>query len=74
MVNAYYFSTGYGKYRILAGALHTALHTLGELLESETKGRMTWKKIGKYNFHIILDCITKKEDFIKGYQGERKIA
>ena len=67
MVKAYYFSTGYGKYRIVCGSLHTALHSLGEKLEAKTQGRMSWKANGKYNFHISLDYITKKEEMMKGY-------
>lgn len=55
MLKWYHFITGYGKRTIQAGTFHTALHRLGE--ELETVG-LTWKKTGKYNFHIVLDHIS----------------
>ncbi len=58
-MKAYHFTTGYGKRVIDAGSFHTALHRLGEQMESIG----TWKCNGKYNFHIVLDQVMDKRGY-----------
>lgn len=63
-MKSYFFSTGYGKHRIEAGSLHTALHKLAERLEHKN---LSWRVNGKYNFHIVLDFVANKEYKQIGY-------
>jgi len=67
-MKAYYFTTGYGKVRIEAGSLHTALYRLGEWLEIRTRPSFSWKSNGNYNAHFVLDYIADPKGFITGYR------